>query len=516
MVKFIFTLLIILGFSSNIVAQNNDKLKEYYNITIELIKQKNYTEALKYSKKVLEYNPDNSNYNYLTGFCYLNIDYKKHLSLPYLLKASNNIEKNQTVPNYKKNTAPVDALLFLSEAYYYNYKFFKATETLKEFQKNAPNFSQIKLNELRTKYLNAARTATTHAHFESKHLKSPVNNENNQLIAVSNIDETILYVTELDENNKTHIYQYTKSNGKWENKTTLDQVLNKKNTAKLVALSANANVAILEQNGNLYISENMGQWSEPEKLSSNINSKYDEQSASLSIDGQTLYFSSNRPNGFGGYDIYFSHILPNGKWQKAKNIGSSINTKYDETSCNIHYDNVTMSFSSNRENTIGGYDLFLTEREKDTVWTEPENIGYPINTVYDDINFSFTYDNQNSYYTTDKDNSLGSKDVYKVKIFSIQKASTSVVKGVIKNKAGEVVTDKIIYLTDRSNGKYVGQYKPNSAGEYTFILTPGKKYFISFEDKNIIFSPKLISIPDNSAFSEIGKSINIGTFTTIN
>lgn len=511
--KLTFALLIF--FSINIFAQSNELLKKYYDYSILFVKQKKYEQALDYALKTLDYNPENANYNYITGVCYLNTDYQKHKALPYLLKASQNIDKQAVAPNYRNETAPPDVLLYLSQAYYYNYKFFKAMESIKEFQKIAPNYSTTKLDNFRKKYITAARICNNHVHFETKHLSKTVNTKNSETNIASSVDEKTIIVTSIDSLGKTHITQYTKNEGKYNNPKNLDKILNPKNNARVVALSANGDIAILEMKGDLYISENIGEWSMPEKLPQSINSKYSEKSASLSIDGRTLYFSSDRPGGMGGFDIYYSELMPNNQWSKAKNIGSPINTKYDENYCNIHADNITLSYSSNQENTIGGYDLFFSERNQNGTWSEPQNYGYPVNTVYDDANFVFTYDNRNAFFTTQKDNSYGKKDIYKIKILAYQENSSAVVKGVVKDAKGNVLSDKIIHLTNRENGKYIGQYKAGSNGVYTFILTPGSKYFISFDDESLNFSPKMISVPSKASFSQIGKAIDLGTITTI-
>ena len=196
-------------------------------------------------------------------------------------------------------------------------------------------------------------------------------------------------------------------------------------------------------------------------------------------------------------------------------MGNKINTKYDDNYCYIHADNITLSFSSKGHNAIGGYDLFFVEKENDSTWTNAKNYGYPINTVYDDYGFAFSYDNRNAFYATQKNNSIGKTDIYKIKILSFQKSNSTVIKGVIKNKKGEIVNDKIIHLTERESGKYLGQYKAGANGVYTFILTPGKKYFLHFDDKQINFSPKMITVPTGSSFSEIEKAINLGVISVI-
>ncbi|QHT65739.1 OmpA family protein [Rhodocytophaga rosea] len=174
-----------------------------------------------------------------------------------------------------------------------------------------------------------------------------------------------------------------------------------------------------ENGGDIYVSrqKNDGTWSDPEPISSNVNSTHNENSVSISPDGQTLFFTSDRPGGKGGIDIYISKLDKRGQWSKPSNIGAPINTAADEDGPFIDYDGKTLYFSSRGHEGMGGYDIFVSEFDSTTKkWSEPVNIGYPINTPDEDIYFVKSGDRKFGYYASVKDGGLGEKDIYKVAI----------------------------------------------------------------------------------------------------
>ncbi|MCU0355125.1 MAG: hypothetical protein MUD08_15510, partial [Cytophagales bacterium] len=112
----------------------------------------------------------------------------------------------------------------------------------------------------------------------------------------------------------------------------------------------------------------------------------------MTADGNTIYFSSNRPGGAGGLDIYRSTKTPDGKWGEAVNLGPAVNTPYDDDAPFIHADGQTLYFSSRGHAGMGGFDIYRTEAQEDGAWSRPENLGYPINTADDDIYFVLSAD----------------------------------------------------------------------------------------------------------------------------
>ena len=155
-------------------------------------------------------------------------------------------------------------------------------------------------------------------------------------------------------------------------------------------------------------------WSEPKNLGKNINSDYWDSAPSIAPDGQALYFCSNRPGGYGGIDIYVAYKNEKGFWEEAVNMGPTINTTGDEQAPFIHADNKTLYFSSNGWPGFGGADLFVIRKKIDGNWSNPMNLGYPINTFDNEGSIAVAGNGFEGYIASDRADSRGSLDIYKV------------------------------------------------------------------------------------------------------
>ena len=153
----------------------------------------------------------------------------------------------------------------------------------------------------------------------------------------------------------------------------------------------------------LYISikNKNGEWSEAVNMGSNINTDAWETAPSLSPDKRDLYFSSTRVGGIGGSDIWVSHNV-NGEWQKPENLGTVINTSKDDGCPFIHADNQTMYFNSSGHQGYGLNDLFVARRNEKGSWQQPNNLGYPINTVDEEASLIVAADGKTAFYASDK------------------------------------------------------------------------------------------------------------------
>jgi Tol biopolymer transport system component len=161
-------------------------------------------------------------------------------------------------------------------------------------------------------------------------------------------------------------------------------------------------------------------WSTPKKLSPIINTKDNEKSAFMTQDGNSLYFVSDRLGGFGGYDIYVSERKSNGEWGQPRNLGPEVNSPYDEDFPYVLPDGVTLYFSSLGHNSMGGYDVFTSTLSENGKWSKSDNIGYPINTPFDDVSFSITADGKKGYYASGKLGGFGELDIYEINFTSVK------------------------------------------------------------------------------------------------
>lgn len=183
--------------------------------------------------------------------------------------------------------------------------------------------------------------------------------------------------------------------------------------------------------GEIYASRlsSSGKWGTAKELGKNINTSYFESSASVTADGKTLYFISERKGGSGLSDIYVSHKITKTEWGPAVNIGRTINTSFDERMVFIHPNGKYLFFSSDGHSTLGGYDIFVCRfNDKDSTWGKPVNLGYPINTVNDEINFTLTSNGKKAYMSAFKIDGLGEVDIFEIDlsrydVFSLSEAN---------------------------------------------------------------------------------------------
>ena len=265
-----------------------------------------------------------------------------------------------------------------------------------------------------------------------------------------------------------------------------------------------------EGDGQLWKSVLVGEtWQEPEMLGSDINSDAWETHVTVSADGNTLYYTSNRDGGQGGRDIYRCVKLPNGDWSKSLNIGEKINTEWEEDSPFLSPDGKTLYFSSQGHNSMGGFDIFYSTLGEDGEWSTPENIGYPVNTVDDDIFFVPTANGKRAYYASRKEDGFGLKDIYVIDMpDSPVESDLSVLKGYIYPAEGEELPeDTYVLVTNQETGE-VSEYKPRARdGAYVAILPPCISYKIEYFVSKEIVHQDFINVPCESAYNEIDKEI---------
>ncbi|MFN5911168.1 MAG: hypothetical protein ACK45H_07530, partial [Bacteroidota bacterium] len=191
-------------------------------------------------------------------------------------------------------------------------------------------------------------------------------------------------------------------------------------------------------NGDLYKGNSIANFIQPELFfsDSSLNTQYWEPHATLSSDGNTIFFTSNRAGGIGGRDIYYTIKKENGQWSAPMNLGAPINTEHDEDSPFLSFDGKILYFSSNGTRSFGGFDLFYSELGSDGKWSEPLNMGMPINSTYDDIFYSTTIDGKTGYFSSNREGGKGSLDIYSLNR-TITLTKIAVLKGMIKTSTGE-------------------------------------------------------------------------------
>ncbi|MES1215718.1 MAG: OmpA family protein [Bacteroidota bacterium] len=266
----------------------------------------------------------------------------------------------------------------------------------------------------------------------------------------------------------------------------------------------------------LYISYLTAQgWSEAINLGGTVNSDQWDSQPCLSPDKRDLYFSSRRFGGLGGSDIYVSHINNNGQWSEPENLGPEINTKGDEVSPFIHADNQTLYFSSNGLQGYGGMDLFYSRKGPGGVWNKPVNMGYPVNTIEDEATLVIGADAKTAYYASDRSDGFGGLDIYSFELREdVRPRKTLWVKGSVFDKKTTKGLPSSIELIDLSSKELITKVQTDEMGNYLLTLPLGKDYAFNVNRKGYLFYSDNFFLAQSSKDSVYEKNIPLQPIET--
>jgi len=238
-----------------------------------------------------------------------------------------------------------------------------------------------------------------------------------------------------------------------------------------------------------------GTWTEPENLGMVVNSEFWDSSPSLSPDKKDLYFSSSRPGGYGGKDLYVTHRTLQGKWTVPENLGPQINTAADESCSFIHADNQTLYFNSSGHDGYGLTDLFLSRKNPDGTWGKPVNLGYPVNTIDDEGSLIVFADGKTSIYASDGADTYGGLDLYSFELRPDIRAERTIwVKGRVYDINTKLGLPSTVELTDINNRNLVSHLQTDEDGSYLVTLPEGKDYAFNVNRKGYLFYSQNFSL----------------------
>lgn len=467
--------------------EESKEFKKSFNLANKKYDFGDYYGALKIYDELYKQAPENKELNFNMGVCnYYTRNYDK--SEENFLKSSSAVSLE--LFRYKAAIAHIKMKFNKALNYYNAYKLISGEKDV----------SNEEINRLiqKTKYAQLAIKDQRNVLIQN--VGATINTENQEYVPLISADEKMMMFTSrrpgstgglLDPNGIPFedIYTTTKVNNAWITPTKLREGINTERNDACVGFSADGQILFLfkpsedQMTGDLYESRmGLDDWEDPIKLGSDINTEFNETSASITLDDKVIYFSSDRPGGFGGKDLYKVMRLPNGKWSKAMNLGATINTPYDEDAPFIHTDKKTLYFSSKGHDNMGGYDVFKTVLEK-RVWSIPENLKYPINTVQDDIFFVLSASGKVGYYSSSRGGGKGGQDIYKV-VLKDENIKQHVLKAIIKSKKGAQPLSAKIMLIENESKKVKGIYKSNTnTGKFIMLVDPEKSYNIVVESQ---------------------------------
>jgi outer membrane protein OmpA-like peptidoglycan-associated protein len=342
----------------------------------------------------------------------------------------------------KDNNIAGDVHLMLARAYHLNLDFNNAIENYKAY------YSSFSVKELEKydisvdKYIKECKygqeLVNNPVRVIINNLGERVNSEFDDYNPVLHPTLDLLYFTsrrsidkkdkrlETDNKYKENIFISEQAGDLWRKPKVIENKLDSKNNESLLTLSPDGSKIYLyngeENGGDILVSElKKDSWKSPKAISGRILSKDKETTITFSPDGKEMFFVSNQDGSIGGMDIFYSKMDAKEKWTDPINMGAAINTVYDEEAVFWHPKEDKLYFSSQGHNSMGGYDVFVIERDENGMWSNPENLGYPINTPSDDIFFKMDENNKQAYYSSVRDNGYGGKDLYKIIILGEEK-----------------------------------------------------------------------------------------------
>ena len=523
-------------------ANKNIQLGDSYYLAGDYLKYM----AIDYYLKANAFNPSNALLNFKLGDCYLNSP-NKYKSLDFLKKAY------QLDPN-----VDAEITFFLGEAYHLNHDFDDAIKyyslykavPIKEVGFD-PDKRIAECNQGKILVANPVRALI-------ENLGPNINTKFREYAAVITADESLILFTSRADNTTgksvaddgmyyEDICMSTKQNNAWTPRINLPAPVNNDLHNATVALSADGQKLFVytdNNEGDILMSTLQGdKWSKPESAGGNsINTKYAEVHACFSYDEKSIYFVSNKPDdNIGGFDIFVTKLDANGKWGAPQNLGPTINTIYDEEGVYMHPDGKTMYFASKGHKTMGSYDIFRTVFE-DSLWSEPENVGYPINSADKDAFYVVSASGKHGYYSSARMDAIGETDIYMISLLGAEKevvmntedqlllsssileretviepkldrkysSNVTILKGTVTDALSKAPVNAIIVITDNEKNEIVSTFQSNSkTGRYLVSLPSGRNYGIAVTMEGYLFFSENVDLPKSKTYQEIIKDIEL-------
>ncbi|MGB3179840.1 MAG: OmpA family protein [Cyclobacteriaceae bacterium] len=416
---------------------------------------------------------------------------------------------------------PADVHYYLGDLYHKDGQIAEAIAAFEKFQ--GKDTEKGKLYKLSIEKLEQSRNALTlmsqRKDIEVFPFGSNVNTPATEYNPVVSADESVMALTAMrkDEKGRGYVEEIhvveKDEHGNWKQAEKID--IPTKYNVGTAGLSPDGRHMLIfiggaNNTGNLYSIDKKGdKWSVPSPVGEPVNSRYLETTGSITADGKTIYFASNRPDGFGGMDIYTSTKKDNGEWSRPVNMGSDINTDKDEDAPFIHPDQRTLYFTSSGHNTMGGKDIFKIVRTGQN-WSSPENMGYPINTTANDNYFTLTADGKKGFFSSDRKGGSGAQDVYYFEMPDMYaNIPMTLIKGqILAGESLEPVPTKIKVVDKATNTRVDYVYDPDpETGYYLIIFPPGKDYDMIIEAEGYMPYTVNVNIPNQNYFYELYQRI---------
>lgn len=489
-----FTLLVmafLLGATSLLAQDAAKEAAKAYRKGMHRFKQYDYLRSLPHLKSAANLGPSMAKYHFAVGKC-LYYAWKERESLPYLQRAW----------AIDHNVDP-EIHYFLGRTLHLNGDFTQAIDHYREDLRNyeSENDANYQATLLRIKQCETAikLSDSDYKDYEVDNMGEFVNSGWPDYAATFAADYNYMLFTSrrpakdadaarsryLPEDVNEEVFSSHYENGTWAQTQRFRKPIHVFNHDASVSLSEDGQTMVYYQGrnyGDIYVSrqEEEGKWSKRTSIGPTINTdKYQEPSVFIADDGGTILFVSSKPGGQGGLDIYMAPSAGNGAWGEGDNLGSAINTAYDEDAPFLSENGKVLYFASNGPTSMGGYDIFKCEKQPNGSWGTPVNLGPGINSPGDDIYFYPRRDGQGFFLSSDRPGGLGDMDLYYAHVADIDKPGplTTALGGTVVDRQSNEPVNASVTLTDPVTGETVVEMVSKADQTFSFTLPKaGKNY----------------------------------------
>lgn len=404
----------------------------------------------------------------------------------------------------QQESFPNKVYQYLAQSYFEVQEFDKAIEQIEQYLANdkISELSKAEGNQLKANAI-FSKTAILHpVPFEPINLGSNINSEMDEYLPSLNADEsTVLFTRKV--NGQEDLFSTGKTKDGWKEAEIVgENVISTGHNEGAHCISANGKLLLYTicnkkpslGSCDIYLTKLIGEnWSEPVNISKPINSTAWESQPTLSADGKSIYFVSNRAGGFGGKDLWVSHNV-DGYWQEPVNLGPEINTIFDEQTPSIHFDNETLYFSSDGHPGLGKQDIFYS-RKVNGKFTKPVNLGYPINTNKNESGLNISLNGLEAYYAAEKEEGFGGLDIYQ---FLTPKAAqpkrVTYVKARILDSKEKLVSADFTLTDINSNETIISDFTDD--GNILIALPSGREYAFHVKKDGYLFESYHFQLKD--------------------
>jgi outer membrane protein OmpA-like peptidoglycan-associated protein/Tfp pilus assembly protein PilF len=345
--------------------------------------------------------------------------------------------------------------------------------------------------------------------FEPKNMGDGINSSLDEYFPAVTADEMTFLLTRNNRTPETHLQEdfliSKKVDGQWQKASLIGNGINTPGNEGAPCLSTDGQLLFFvacEELGSygpnrkgfgscdIFYSQKVGEnWSKPYNMGPAINTKSFESQPSFSSDGSTIYFVSNRPGGVGNTDIYMSQLQPDGSWGAPRNLGIKINTPGKEESVFIHPDGKTLYFGSNGHVGMGGLDLYVSRMDEKGAWSDPVNLGYPINSYGDENSILVAASGNLAYMASNRAGGFGGLDMYQFDLYEAARpGKITYVKGKVFDAESKAPLGAHFELIDTESGKTVVSSDANAGnGEFLVTLPVDKNYALNVSHPGYLF-----------------------------